>query len=151
MIEIEIVIATFALLASVYAVITANNSNEIAKEATRTNIMIAQRQGIIDLHNSWNGVKNIDKEKLIEPDIVNAINTLSMTSILWNHDVVDKLIIYQSYWNSFKKLYQTIESIDDLVPGGDVQVKSLLTPEIKKAYKLMKQSNLSEVKTTKYK
>ena len=52
---------------------------------------------------SWNNVNDIDVKNLIGPDIVKAVNALSLTASLWNHDVIEKTILYQTYWGSYKE------------------------------------------------
>lgn len=105
-------------------------------------------QGVIDLHMAWTDIKEIDKNNLIGPDIIRAVNAMSLTASLWNHDVIEKSILYQTYWNSYRDLYDTLNNINELVPGHKRTCRSLITNEITKAYEGMKNSDLATVTQT---
>ncbi|WP_421807416.1 hypothetical protein [Flagellimonas sp.] len=128
-----------------YAESKAANAN--SKNAIRTNKKMFRRQGIIDLHMAWNDVKEINPDKLVTPDIVRAVNAMSLTASLWNHDVIEKAILYQSYWNNYRKLYETLIDLDKQVPGKNETCKELVTNDIKRAYEAMKNVNLEKVIT----
>ena len=83
-------IAGIAIIISLIAVFVAGKANNINKN-------VFKRQGVIDLHMSWNNVNDIDVKNLIGPDIVKAVNALSLTASLWNHDVIEKTILYQTF------------------------------------------------------
>jgi hypothetical protein len=137
----SIIIAGFSLLISVGAFFVAGRANSVNKN-------MFKRQGVIDLHMAWTDIKEIDKNNLIGPDIIRAVNAMSLTASLWNHDVIEKSILYQTYWNSYKDLYDTLLSINELVPGHKRTCRSLITNEITKAYEGMKNVDLSTVTQT---
>ena len=97
---------------------------------------------------AWQGIKEIDNKNLIGPDVVKAVNALSLTASLWNHDVIEKSILYQTYWTSYKDLYDTLININELVPGHKKTCRSLMTNEITKAYEGMKNADLKTVTQT---
>ena len=121
-------IAGIAIIISLIAVFVAGKANNINKN-------VFKRQGVIDLHMSWNNVNDIDVKNLIGPDIVKAVNALSLTASLWNHDVIEKTILYQTYWGSYKEIYEKLNKTG----------RSLLTAEITKAYKGMEDVDLKSV------
>lgn len=135
-------IATLALVISGIAVFLSGKANN-------TNKNMFRRQGVIDLHMAWQDIKDIEENNLIGPDVVKAVNALSLTASLWNHDVIEKSILYQTYWNSYKDLHDTLISINKLVPGHKKTCRSLITNEITKAYEGMKNIDLSTVTQTK--
>ena len=135
-------IAGIAIIISLIAVFVAGKANNINKN-------VFKRQGVIDLHMSWNNVNDIDVKNLIGPDIVKAVNALSLTASLWNHDVIEKTILYQTYWGSYKEIYEKLNMITELVPGLNKTGRSLLTAEITKAYKGMEDVDLKSVIQTK--
>ena len=139
---LSLVIASIAALVSLYSLYQAGTAN-------RTNKNMFKRQGVIDLHMAWQGVNDIDPKGLIATDIVKAANALALTASLWNHDVIDKNILYQTYWEPYKKLFDTLNGLDELVPGHKRTCKSLMTNEIQKAYEGMKNADLSTVIQTK--
>ncbi|SFR65194.1 hypothetical protein [Maribacter stanieri] len=145
---LTIVLSFIAIAFSWYANNQAVRANTIAENANRTNIKMFKRQGVIDLHMAWSDIYDIDEDNLITPHIVKAINALSLTASLWNHDVIEKPILYQSYWMPYKKLFDQIDSIDKLVPGKQEKCKDLLSRDIKKAYSGMNNTDLSKVLTT---
>ncbi len=141
----------FEILTSIFSglsLILSGAAFFLSGRANNTNKNMFRRQGVIDLHMAWQNIKEIDSENLIEPDIVNAVNALSLTASLWNHDVIDKNILYQSYWTSYKELYETLYNINELVPGLKKTCKSLMTNEITKAYEGMRKTDLSTVTQT---
>lgn len=120
----------------------------IAGKASNLNKKMFKRQGIIDLHMAWHGVNDIDLEKPICPDIIKAFNALELTSSLWNHDALEKIILYQSYWEPFRNIYDKLYHYTSNIVGLNKSGKSLLTREITKAYEDMKKIDLSSVKQT---
>jgi len=137
-----------AIVSSVYAIVVSNKANSIAESANRMNKRMFKRQGVIDLHIAWSTIRNIDENQLITPDIVNAVNTMSLTAMLWNHDVMEKPILYQSYWNSYRQLYEKLSSIETIPPKMNARCKDLITSEITKAYNSMNSANISQTLTT---
>lgn len=138
----SLIIASLALFVSLVAVFLSGRANN-------TNKNMFRRQGVIDLHMAWQGISEIDRENLIEPDIVKAVNALSLTASLWNHDVIEKSILYQTYWTSYRDIYDTLININELVPGHKKTCRSLMTNEITKAYEGMKNADLETVTQTK--
>jgi hypothetical protein len=137
----SIIIAGLSMIISLVAAYFAVRANSINKN-------IFKRQGVIDLHMAWQGINDIDPDNLIGPDVVKAVNALSLTASLWNHDVIEKSILYQTYWGSYKDLYDKLYNLDVLVPGLKKTCKSLMTAEIKKAYKGMDEVDLKTVTQT---
>ncbi|QDH78740.1 hypothetical protein FKX85_06695 [Echinicola soli] len=121
----------------------------LSGKANNTNKNMFRRQGVIDLHMAWQDISEIDKDNLIGPDIVKAVNALSLTASLWNHDIIEKNILYQTYWTSYKDLYDTLININDLIPGQKKTCRSLMTAEITKAYEGMKNADLNTITQTK--
>jgi len=114
-------------------------------KANRTNKNMFKRQGVIDLHMAWQNVNDINPDDLVGPDIVKAVNALSLTATLWNHDVIEKSILYQTYWSPYRDLYDKLINLDKLVPGHKKTCRSLITNEIQTAYEGMKNADLKTV------
>ncbi len=138
---LSIVIAGLGFVLALISIFTAG-------KALNTNKNMFKRQGVIDLHMAWNGVNEIDPSNLNTPDIVNAINAMTLTASLWNHDVIEKPILYQSYWDAYKDLYDTISSCASPVPGIHKRCDRLITKEITRAYEDMKNVDLNTVLQT---
>lgn len=130
--------------------ITSCVAANIAVQSNKTNKEIAKRQGVIDLHVQWSQVSDIDMSDPVVPDIHGAINALNLTASLWNHDVMLKPIILQSYWDSYRDLYDKFYSHNELIEPLKRTGKSMITNDITKAYNDMKNASLSNVYTTKY-
>jgi hypothetical protein len=139
---LSVVISAIAAGISLIAVFVAGRANSINKN-------IFRRQGVIDLHMAWQGVNEIDSLNLIGPDVARAVSALSLTAALWNHDVIDKNILYQTYWEPYKNLYEKLYFNDNLVPGYSRTCKSFVTSEIQKAYEQMRTVDLEKVTQTK--
>ena len=155
--SIEIIFSCLALIIACYSAYVSYRSLKIAEIANTTTQTIAQnsseltkemfrRQNIIDLHLAWRGVNDIDIDNLITPDVVLAINALDLTASIWNHDVVKKEIILQSYWRSFSDIYETMYSCTKLLPGKNVTCKQLIqdSPAITTAFERMKDAITSQ-------
>ncbi len=128
--------------------VLANGANQLANRANDLNLNIAKRQGVFDLFLVWQNVNEIDRNKLIGPDIVKAANALGLTAMLWNHDVVEKKILYQSYWQAYRTLFDQLYYNESLVPGLKRTLKSMVSPEMQKVYDEMKSFDLARVVQT---
>ena len=117
----------------------------VSGRASNINKRIFKRQGVIDLHMAWQNVSDIDPKNLVGPDVIKAVNALSLTASLWNHDVIEKSILYQAYWGAYKDLYDKLINLDEIVPGHKRTCRSLITAEIQKAYESMKTTDLQTV------
>lgn len=121
----------------------------IAKTTNETNKRIAKRQNVVDLHNAWAVVNDFDKKKPISPDVIKAINAVSLTASLWNHDVLEKNLLYQSYWGSYCDIVDKLKDMHEIIPSHKFTGKSRVTNDILKAYRGMESMDLSNVKSTK--
>jgi len=133
--------ATLSMVLSAIALI-------MAGKASSTNKKMFKRQGVIDLHMAWHGVNEIDPKKLNTPDIVRAVNAIDLTAALWNHDVIEKTILYQSYWQPFKDIYETLTNCRESPPGISKRCCDLISREVVKAYEDMKSTDLNQVLQT---
>ncbi|MDE2797713.1 MAG: hypothetical protein OXI94_03490 [Gemmatimonadota bacterium] len=99
---------------------------------------------VVELHVAWAGVRNINPQKPIGPDVVKAINTLELTASFWNRDLVDKDIILDSCWTAFRSLYENLNDCTKKVPGLDRTGRELLqeSQTIEAAYESMKTASL---------
>lgn len=137
------------LILSLGTVITGFGMFWFAKVSNETNKNISRRQGVIDLHFAWSEVKDIGKNELITANILKAINALGLTATLWNNDVIEKNVLFQSYWYAFRDLFDTLNSIDELIPGKKITCRNALTKEIRKAYDEMERMELNSITQTK--
>jgi len=144
----EIIIAIITAIFTGLSLLISLRAIFLAGKASTTNENMFKRQGVIDLHMAWQGVNDINPQKLVGPDVIKAVNALSLTASLWNHDVIEKNILYQTYWTSYSEIYNKLVNLDKLVPGHKKTCKSLITAEIKKAYKGMDEIELDNVTTT---
>jgi hypothetical protein len=58
-----------------------------------------------------------------------------LTADLWNGDLIDKKIICQSYWDTFKGLCDKFRASSITINGK--QAREYITPQIEKAYNEM--------------
>ena len=122
----------------------------VAGKANSLNKRIFKRSGVISLYEAWKGTNTIDTDptNIVGPDVVKAANSLSLTAALWNHDIVEKIIIFQSFWTSYRTLYDTLNSSNSTVPGLNIPLNSLITSEMRAAYNEMAAMERGGVKTT---
>ncbi len=93
------------------------------------------------LHDSWNGVNEIDCERLIGPDVTNAVRAMTITASSWLNELVDKEIIIQNHFEDFETLYTELMSCNKVVPGFEkkaLKCKDFISKEMEKAYSEMK-------------
>lgn len=122
-----------------------------AGKAQAANKDMFKRQGVIDLHMAWQGVNAIDTadtDKIIAKDVEKASNALSLTATLWNHDIIDKQILYQLHWDDYKELYETLNGSSKIVDGYNKRCKDFISSYMSKAYEGMKTEYLNSVKQT---
>ena len=120
-------------------------------EATAVSQDIARRQGVIDLYMAWQGINSIDTSNpanLIGPDLISAANAIGLTATLWNHDVIEKTILFQNYWQPFKDFYDSLYNCTELVPGHRKRCRDLITPDITRAYEDMRRMEIGNVSQT---
>lgn len=103
------------------------------------------RQGVIDLHMAWQGVSDVHPDACIVPDVVRTIGALTLTATLWNHEIVDKIILYQNYWTMCDTLFNRFNNWDKLIPILRVSGKSLITREVRKMHEEMRTCDLGKV------
>jgi hypothetical protein len=105
-----------------------------AEKSVTTSVDMFKRQGVIDLFEAWEDVRDIDTSTPITPDVVRAVRALELTASLWNHSIVEKSILHQSFWDDYKDLYNKLFSMKTLLPGLTKSGSELLTRRVSKAY-----------------
>ncbi len=114
----------------------AERSAVAAEKSLTTSVEMFKRQGVIDLFQSWQDIRDINPSNPVTTDVVRAINSLELTASYWNHDIMRKDIIHQSFWDDFKSIYDKINTITS-VPGFEKSGNAMLTRRVRKAYKEM--------------
>lgn len=142
-----------ALIASLFALSfankankTAENAKEVSERANEIQLEIAKRNGVIELHHAWEGVETIRLPDYNVYSVTKALNALSLTSSLINHDVMKIEIIYDQYWLSFKELYLTIQKIKEPHPELSFIPAQRITPDIQKAFKKLERIEIIKSK-----
>ena len=96
---------------------------------------------VFKLHDSWNGINEIDCESLIGPDVTNAVRAMTITASSWFNKLVDREIIIQNHFEDFETLYSELISCNKVVPGFErkgLKCKDFISKEMEKAYSEMK-------------
>lgn len=133
--------AVLSVIVSLIALYQAGNIRRETKDMFR-------RQSVIELHNAWEGVNEIDPNKLITPDVIKAVNAIRLTSTLWNHDVVDRAILHQEYSDPFSRLYVVLSASTKTPPGHSRTCRDMLSDAIAKTYDEMRARSLKKVEQT---
>jgi hypothetical protein len=118
--------ALFALL----SLLATHKSFGVARE-------ISRKQGIIDLYEAWRDIHMVNCEKPITPNIVRAVNALNLTASFWAHEVINRDILYQMYWEDYDKIYEALVNSDTEVLGLNKTCKQLLTKLVTKVHQEM--------------
>jgi hypothetical protein len=93
-----------------------------------------RREHLINLFDYWGQVNSINPTNPIYNDVRNAVNALTLTSIIWNYEIIDRRIIYTSHWDAFQSLYDILINCH-IAPNGTLRACSTyITEEITQAY-----------------
>lgn len=145
----ELIIGVLSAGAAIVSTIVSIVALYKAGKTEGRSLEMFRRQGVIDLHMAWTGVNGLSATAPVGPDIQRAANALSLTASLWNHDIIDKVILYQSYWEAFRDLHDFLKTNANLqVPGYSKTCRDFLSPEVEKVYEDMRQKSLSGVTQT---
>jgi hypothetical protein len=96
---------------------------------------------VFNLHKSWEGINEIDCDRLIGPDVTNAVRAMTITASSWLNDLVEKKIILENHFEDFELLYGELMRCDKIVPGfekRDLKCRDFISEEMKRAYEQMK-------------
>jgi hypothetical protein len=110
-------------------------ANLIAEQANNLARRAQQGDKVVEFWTAWQSVNDVDltdETRLILPDIARALNALTLTADLWNSDMIDKRIICESYWGTFKGLCEKFLHCSIKIKGREGF--EYITPQIKKAY-----------------
>jgi hypothetical protein len=141
------ILAGASLLSALVSVFAA----VISFKSLRSGIDMFRREGIFDLHSVWSDLNEINldnKDDVVTTHVVDAVNALSLTSALWNHDIMSKTIIYQTCWDEFKVFYDKINSSDMALPGLGRRASDLIEDEMVTAYNEMNEYGAQQVEQT---
>ncbi len=130
-------ISVISALAAVISAIAAVIAVVWAHIARKTSERIFRRQGVIDLHMAWQGVNRINSQKPITGHVVKAVSVLELTAALWNHDIIEKNILYQSYWDDYRELVDTLSGSRTPVPKMTRRCCDFITQPVRDAYQEM--------------
>jgi len=142
---------TTASEASATAAITSANAAERSLEASRQSMRISiamfKRQGVIELHATWRDIHGIDQLKPITPHVVDAANALELTASMWNHDIIEREILWQLFWGRYQHIYDTMNSSAP-VPSLHTTLRNMISAPVTKAYQEMQSYDSSKVAQT---
>jgi hypothetical protein len=122
----------------------AEQSLEAAKLSAQANIAMFKRQGVIELHATWREIHQINPLEPITPHVVDAANALELTASMWNHDIIEREILYQLFWGRYRLIYASMNS-GTPVPGLDAKLWDMLSAPVTKAYREMQNYDSSKV------
>lgn len=145
------ILALIALIISGIASGTAVASYLLSRNMQKTNKDIARRQGVIDLYLAWSNIEDINPQNLVPIAVARAANVLGLTASLWNNDVVEKIILWQSYWEPYNRFYDILNNPNSSItmPDGTTRTgRSFLSREVQRAYDDMERYTLSTVQQT---
>jgi hypothetical protein len=141
----EAIAAYLGLVMAIISLVVSLISNSRSNTLQRT---MFKKGNVIDLALAWKGVNTIDPQQLITPDVVNAVNALDLTASMWNHDILEKEILMQSYWPTFRDLYDALYTCNQMPPGIKKTCRDCITADMTRAYEEMKQRQIEGVKQT---
>ena len=113
----------------------------ISLKALKNSQRASKLEHVFNLYNAWAGVRKIDPQNPIGPDVVQAANALNVTSNMWNNNVIEKRLIYENHWNDFDELYTTLVGCNNIPTGYSQKCSEYITPNVTEAYYKMKDFN----------
>ncbi|CAH0991719.1 hypothetical protein SIN8267_01833 [Sinobacterium norvegicum] len=134
---------TSDIIASISAVIAAGSliytiqSNKGNREIAQAAYDHTKKAGTTDLVAAWKGIRAINPESPITPQVDNALRALQLTAGYWLHDIIEKDIIYAQAWTDYQSIYDALKVCEIEIPGTGVTGKSTLTKEMGDAYAQM--------------
>ncbi|MBH1664538.1 hypothetical protein MOQ11_02870 [Stenotrophomonas maltophilia] len=131
-----------------FAVLVSLGSMFVAGWASRSNVKMLKRAGVIELYAAWQGVSSINRSAPVTVDAVKGANAIALTASLWNHDIIEKAVLYQMYWEPYRDIYDSLYSMDELLPGHKKTGKAMITDDMKTAYRAMEAFGSQAVVTT---
>lgn len=146
------IIALIALIISGISATTAISSARSSKFSMDRNkeitIGIFKRQGVIDLFETWHNINRIDPNEIIAQDVINVVSALELTAAFWNHNIVEREIILQTFFDAYVRSYDSLKKITTLIPGLNSTGEALLTDPLERAYTEMLQEKRGKVNTS---
>ena len=146
--EIATVAGIVSVIVSAFSAFFAYRMLKLNEKVIEQSANISRRQGVIDLHHTWSDIKKVEFDKSTKESIAKAKGALSLTATLWLHDIIEKEILRQNYWDSFDTLFQIFNSHDQVIAGFNRTGKQMLTNEIKRAHKEMSDMTVNQVNTS---
>lgn len=131
-----------------FAVLVSLGSMFVAGRASSSNVKMLKRAGVIELYAAWQGVSSVNRTAPVTVDAVKAANAIALTASLWNHDVIEKAVLHQMYWEPYRDIYDSLYSIVEVLPGHTKTGKAMITSDMSKAYRDMDAFGSQSVITT---
>ncbi len=127
---------------AVVSAIIAGLSAIISWTAMRQTWKISQVAHIFTLRAEWDKFPGINwKDPYANEDaVIQACNLLEMMARLWKFKVIARKILYETYWNSFKELYEGLSALttQDISSHKKTPHQLLDDDDIEDAYNAMK-------------
>lgn len=146
--EVGTVTGIVSAIIAAFAAFFAYRMLKLNERVIEQSANISRRQGVIDLHHTWSDIKKIEFDKSTRESIAKAKGALSLTATLWLHDIIEKEILRQNYWESFDALFQIFNNYDQVIEGFNRTGKQMLTNEIKRAHNEMNAMTISQANTS---
>lgn len=97
---------------------------------------------VFELHKCWEGINEIDCDRLIGPDVTNAARALTITTSSWLKALVDKDTIVRNHFDDYELLLSAMDKCEKIVPGFEkrgTKCKDLISDDMRRAFQEMKQ------------
>ncbi len=116
---------TFALM-MVFLVLTfvALIAGLVAWMVNGRSATVSEPEALERLEKSWEGVRYLDCEKLVGPDVARAADALRTTSVYWRRGYLTKQDILEKHGRNYCDLFEQLEKCKKLVPGYEKLGKS---------------------------
>lgn len=137
---VAVVISLIAIGISVKANSLSRQANDIASQAGHEEEQRFLKEGFFTLFQNFSTLPEINPTSLVGPDITKVATALEFIATAWNNNIVSKKILHENTWEVFKKDYELFDKTETIIPGFESNqktVKSLLTDNIRNAYKDM--------------
>lgn len=97
-----------------------------------------ESKSVLDLHNIWKEVNDVDIKNPLFCDVKEAHNAMLITAILWNKKSFEQHIINDTIGETYIRLYEKMSNSGALVSGTSIPVKNYINDDIRDAYENIK-------------
>jgi hypothetical protein len=111
-------LSALGVVASSFAVIAAlriaNDQSKLTKTVHKNQMLLSQRQLFIQVWPLIEGLRAIDVDRPVGPDVIKAVNVLELVALCWESQMVDANVIKRAFGERYVHFYDEIMKVPNL-------------------------------------